>query len=375
MPKQHADIIIIGAGIAGAGLAAMIAGDRKVIILEAEDHPGYHSTGRSAAVLIQNYGNTTIRALTRISRSYLEHPPEGLNSHALLHTRGCLFTAAENNCDDIKTLMQQAEGLTAVTAEEAQAMIPALKPDAVHMAAYEAAAADIDVAALHQGWLRMAKMSGAELNVRERVKTIKRTHNLWQLETDRHAYTAPVIVNAAGAWADPVARMAGVKPAGIVPKRRSIAILPEPAHYHASDWPIFGNVNDTWYCKPETGRLLVSPADEDPVEPMDAYVDDLVLAEGLHRFEQAVDFPVSRIEGSWAGLRSFAPDNTPVVGFAPDADGFFWLAGQGGYGIQTAPAISQLAAVLITGARPASSFSSDILASISPNRFIENRTY
>ncbi len=212
------------------------------------------------------------------------------------------------------------------------------------MAAYEATAADIDVAALHQGWLRMAKRAGTRMNVRERVTSIKRTNHLWQLETNSDTYSAPVIVNAAGAWADSVACMAGVKPVGIVPKRHTIAILPEPESYNVSQWPIFGNINDTWYCKPETGRLLVSPADADPVAPMDAYVDDLVLAEGLHRFEQAVDFPVLRLEGNWAGLRSFAPDNTPVVGFAPDAKDFFWLAGQGGYGIQTAPAISQLAA-------------------------------
>ncbi|GAA4652742.1 FAD-dependent oxidoreductase [Kistimonas scapharcae] len=369
MPAQHADIIIIGAGIAGAGLAAMVADERGVIILEAEDHPGYHSTGRSAAVLIQNYGNATIRALTRISRTYLEQPPEALTDHSLLHRRGCLFTATENNGDNVRELLKEAEGLTAVTPDEALRLIPALKPDAVYMAAYEATAADIDVAALHQGWLRMAKRSGAQLHIRERVTSIKHTNHLWHLETDSNAYSAPVIVNAAGAWADTVACMAGVKPVGIVPKRRSIAILPEPSSYNVSEWPMFGNVNDTWYCKPETGRLLVSPADEDPVEPMDAYVDDLVLAEGLHRFEQAVNFPVSRIEGSWAGLRSFTPDNTPVAGFSPDAEGFFWLAGQGGYGIQTAPAISELAASMLTSNVQRHLYTSPIITALSPKRF------
>ena len=368
MSRYHADIIIIGAGIAGAGLAAHVADVRDVIILEAEDQPGYHSTGRSAAVLIQNYGNATIRTLTRMSRSYFEHPPEALSRHSLLNPRGCLFTADKNNSSDILDLMQQAEGLHAVTTEEALKIVPALKPEALHMAAYEASASDIDVATLHQGWLRMAKASGAALNVRERVISIERTHVLWQLETNDHTYAAPVIVNAAGAWADTVARMAGVQPAGIVPKRRSMAILPEPASYNVSEWPLFGNVNDTWYCKPETGRLLVSPADEDPVEPMDAYVDDLVLAEGLHRFEQAVDFPVSRIEGSWAGLRSFAPDNTPVVGFAPDRQGFFWLAGQGGYGIQTAPMLSQLATTLLLKQAPSSPFSPELIAALTPMR-------
>ncbi len=369
MPKYHADIIIIGAGIAGAGLAAQLAGVRDLIILEAEDLPGYHSTGRSAAVLIQNYGNATIRALTRMSRSYLEQPPEALCSHSLLHRRGCLFTADKNNSNDILELMQQAERLRAVSPEEALEIVPALQPEAVHMAAYEASAADIDVATLHQGWLRIAKASGAKLKVRERVIAIERTRNLWQLETTDHTYTAPVMVNAAGAWADTVARMAGVPPVGIVPKRRSMAILPEPASYNVNEWPLFGNVNDTWYCKPETGRLLVSPADEDPVEPMDAYVDDLVLAEGLHRFEQAVDFPVSRIEGNWAGLRAFAPDNTPVVGLAPDAEGFFWLAGQGGYGIQAAPAISKLANALITQDTPDKAFQDEHIQALSPCRF------
>ena len=369
MPEQHADIIIIGAGIAGAGLAAMLADDRDVIILEAEDHPGYHSTGRSAAVLIQNYGNATIRSLTRISRPYLEQPPEDLTDHSLLHRRGCLFTATENNCDDVRELLKTVEGLTAITPQEAQRMVPALKPDAVHMAAYEATAADIDVAALHQGWLRMAKHAGVRLNVRERVKAIHRTKHVWQLATDSNTYAAPVIVNAAGAWADTIAHMAGVNPVGIVPKRHSIAILPEPESHDVSQWPMFGNINNTWYCKPETGRLLVSPADEDPVSPMDAYVDDLVLAEGLHRFEQAMDFPVFRLEGNWAGLRSFAPDNTPVVGFAPDREGFFWLAGQGGYGIQTAPAISQLAKAIITQDTPDKAFRDEQIQALSPYRF------
>ncbi len=366
---NHADILIIGAGIAGAGLAAMIARHKKVIILEAEDHPGYHSTGRSAAVLIQNYGNQSIRQLTRLSRPYLVTPPQSLCDHSLLHERGCLFVETDEHGRYLYDLLSQSEGLTELTKEDACKLVPALRPDKFYQAAYEAAAGDIDVAALHQGWLKAAKAGGAKLIVNARVTRITRQNCLWSVEAGSAYYKAPVIVNAAGAWADHVAEMARVKPVGIIPKRRTIAVLPELEPYKVSQWPMFGNINDTWYAKPETGRLLVSPADEDPVAAQDIHVDDMVLAEGLYRFEQAVNYPVRRVERSWAGLRCFAADNTPVVGFASDADDFFWLAGQGGYGIQTSPALSRLAASLVMKASPDDCYPIELISALSPLRF------
>ena len=367
---NQADILIIGAGIAGAGLAAMVANHKKVIILEAEDHPGYHSTGRSAAVLIQNYGNKTIRQLTRLSRPYLDKPPQSVCDHSLLHRRGCLFVETDEKGVYLAELLNNAEGLTEITKKEALELIPVLRPDKFYQAAYEPAAADIDVAALHQGWLKMGKKQGAELNVNARVIHIYKKCNDWCLETDSACYRAPVIVNAAGAWADNIALMAGISSIGITPKRRTIAVLPEPELHDVRRWPMFGNINDTWYGKPDGGRLLVSPADADPVEAQDIHLDDMVLAEGLYRFEQAVDFPVTRVERSWAGLRCFASDETPVVGFAPGCEGFFWLAGQGGYGIQTAPALSQLASTLVRKEMPESAFSVDLIAALSPARFL-----
>ncbi|MGB1272426.1 MAG: NAD(P)/FAD-dependent oxidoreductase, partial [Endozoicomonas sp.] len=321
------DIIIIGAGIAGAGLAAMLDARLKVIILEAEEYPGYHSTGRSAAVLIQNYGNPVIRQLTRLSRPYLESPPQELSQRSLLHRRGCLFLGTETTCSDIDELLKQAEGLVEVSIETALELIPALKQEKILKATYEASASDIDVAALHQGWLAMAKARGVILQLRQPVSRIEKTGKSWLVTTASEAFSAPIIVNASGAWADTIASMAGIRALGITPKRRTIAVMPAPSTYTINNWPMFGNINNTWYGKPETGRLLVSPADEDPVAPQDVHVDDRVLAEGLYRFEQAVNFPVARVERSWAGLRCFAPDETPVVGFAPEAEGFFWLAG------------------------------------------------
>src|SRR6056297_3352718 len=199
------------------------------------------------------------------------------------------------------------------------------------------------------------------------VTAIQRGHAAWQVTAGDRPFTAPVLVNAAGAWADPVARLAGVAPLGITPMRRSAALLPAPLGHDISRWPLFGSISETWYAKPDAGKLMVSPADEDPVAPHDAWPDDMVLAEGLHRYEQAVTVPVTRVDHSWAGLRSFTADRTPVAGFAPEADGFFWLAGQGGYGVQTAPALARLTAALVTGAEPG--LSDATVAALSPARF------
>ncbi len=362
------DIIIVGAGIAGIGLAAALGPGRKVLILEQEERHGYHSTGRSAAIFIQNYGNATIRALNVASAPLFRQGDARWFSHPLLTRRGMLSVAGEDGLDDHRQLLDESPDIEVLTPDEAFAMVPALRRDWLAAAAYEADAQDIDVSALHEGWLRQARANGAELRVNAGLAGARRQGGRWLVETAKGEAGAPVLVNAAGAWADDVAVRAGVAPVGLQPMRRTIGVLPSPDGYDIAGWPLIADSAEGWYAKPDAGKLYVSPADEVPVEPHDAFVDDMALAEGLFRFEQAMDIAVTRVERSWAGLRTFAPDRTPVAGFDPTADGFFWLAGQGGYGIQTSPALSMLAAALIGGGEPAAQLA-DAAKALSPARF------
>jgi D-arginine dehydrogenase len=364
----RADIAIIGAGIAGAGLAADVAGDYRTVVIEMEDRPGYHTTGRSAAIFIQNYGNAPIRALNRFSAGWYANADRKLFPNPLLTPRGCLFVADEHGLDHHRTLMAEDEGLQELSAEQAVALVPILKREQIVVGSYEKDSKDIDVAALHQGWLKQAKAAGAELVTDAPMTGAERANGVWKIETAKARVEAKIIVNAAGAWADAVAELAGQARVGLQPLRRSMAVLPAPENFDTKHWPLFGDAAESWYCKPDSGRLLVSPSEEDPVEPHDAFADDMVLAEGLSRFEHAVTVPVTRVERSWAGLRTFAPDRTPVAGFDRSADGFFWLAGQGGYGIQTAPGLSRLAGSLIRRATPPAGLE-EIVSALSPDRF------
>jgi D-arginine dehydrogenase len=364
----EADVVVVGAGIAGAGVAADLARDFRAVIVEKEDRPGYHSTGRSAAIFIQNYGNTVIRTLNRESAPLFNGADRDLFPYPLLSPRGMVNVADASGLEDHDALLAESEGLREISPEEAVVMVPILRIEAIAAASYEADAQDIDVAALHQGWLKSAKAAGAKLLTNSVVVSGERVDGRWILETGNVRIAAPVVVNAAGAWADAVAKTLGVEPLRLQPLRRSIAVLPAPEGHDTRHWPLFGDVGESWYAKPDGGRLLVSPADEDPVEPHDAFADDMVLAEGLHRFEQAITVPVTHVERSWAGLRTFAPDRTPVAGFDGSSDGFFWLAGQGGYGIQTSPALSRLTGQLIRQAALPAEMEA-IVPALSPNRF------
>jgi D-arginine dehydrogenase len=363
-----AEIAVIGAGIAGTGIAADLARDFRVVVIEQEERPGYHSTGRSAALFIQNYGNAVIRALNRASAPLFFGANRDLFPHPLLTKRGFLAVADAETIDAHHALISESEGLRELSADEAVAMVPILRKDAIAAACYEEDAQDIDVAALHQGWLKAAKAAGMRLITGNGVFSGHYADGRWVLETRDYRVAAPIIVNAAGAWGDVVAKSLGVEPVGLQPLRRSMAVLPAPKGFDSRGWPLFNDAAERWYAKPDGGRLFVSPADQDPVEPHDAFADDMVLAEGLYRFEQAVTIPVTHVERSWAGLRTFAPDRTPVAGFDRTADGFFWLAGQGGYGIQTAPGLSALAGALIRQSAPAGELEA-IVPALSPNRF------
>ncbi len=364
--KNTPDVIVIGGGIAGLSAAAELARDARVTVIEAEAQPGYHATGRSAAIYIRNYGNAVLRAINAASEPTLVQP-NGICDHSLLSPRGELLIASEDEVAQIDAYADGSVGLDRLTGAEAVRMVPILRPERIASAIYESGAQSIDVDLMLQGYLHLLKARGGSVITNFRTAEIIYKSGTWKVSAGDQTLSAPILVNAAGAWADEVAGMAGAAPIGLQPMRRSAAIVPLGTVHDVMRWPLFGTISETWYAKPEGGKLMVSPADEDPVAPHDAWPDDMVLAEGLDRYEQAVTVPVTRIERSWAGLRSFAPDRSPVVGFARDCDGFFWLAGQGGYGVQTAPALSQVTAALIMGRVPA--LAPDILAAIAPDRF------
>ncbi|MBS3649534.1 FAD-binding oxidoreductase [Pseudaminobacter sp. 19-2017] len=363
-----ADVAVIGAGIAGAGVAAELARDFRVVMIEREDRPGHHSTGRSAALFIPNYGNGVIRALNRASGPLFHGAASDLFPHPLLTDRGLLYVADPDGVGAHRELLAESEGIQEISVDEALAMVPILRRDGIVEASFEEDAHDIDVAALHQGWLKAAKQGGAVLYTQCEVISGERRDGQWLIKTSQGEVFANIVVNAAGAWGDIVAKACGLEPIGLQPLRRSMAVLPGPAGYDIRRWPSFNDARERWYAKPDGGRLFVSPADEDPVDPHDAYPDDMVLAEGLDRFQQLVNYEVTHLERSWAGLRTFAPDHTPVAGFDRTAEGFFWLAGQGGYGIQTSPALSLLAGQLIRQAEPSAELGA-IVPALSPNRF------
>lgn len=363
--SETADVLVIGGGIAGIGAAARLAPDANVIVLEQEEAIGYHSTGRSAAIFIRNYGNTTIRALNRFSEPVMCEP-EGIADSSLLSPRGELLVAREEDIPAFEAYIAGSDGMEELSPGEAAALVPILRPERISRAVIERDARDIDVDRLLQGFARMLRAHGGKIVTRAEAKVVARTGGVWKIRTNAGEFEAPVVINAAGAWADVIARRADVPPVGLQPKRRSAVIIPAPDGHDVSHWPLFGSAAENWYAKPEAGKLMISPADEDPVDPHDAWPDDMVLAEGISRFEESTTVTVTRVERSWAGLRCFVADRTPVAGFAPDTEGFFWLAGQGGYGVQTSPALSQLAADLVLG-RPAP-LAPEVVAALSPAR-------
>ncbi|XDZ66720.1 NAD(P)/FAD-dependent oxidoreductase [Alphaproteobacteria bacterium LSUCC0684] len=349
--RAEADFCVIGGGIAGISVAALLSAEASVVVLESEDVIGFHSTGRSAAMYIANYGPPAIRVMTKLSGSVFENPA-GITDAPLLSPRGELIVAREDEIPDLEKYLDGSEGMERIDARAAVDLMPILNPQYIHAAAYEAGAADINVAALFQGYAAILRRQGGEIITRARVQDMKWERGSWRVETAIGKVSAPVVINAAGGWADQVAMLADIDPKGIQPMRRSAALIPPPDGHDISRWPLVASASEDWYCRPDAGNLMVSPADEDPVEAQDIYPDDMVLAMGIHRFENATTCKVTRVSHRWAGLRSFAPDHNPVAGFDPQHAGFFWLAGQGGYGIQTSPAMAQYAFDLLMGQTP-----------------------
>lgn len=355
--------------MAGTSVAAALASTAKVALLEAESQPGFHTTGRSAALFVPNYGSPQFRALTRASAHFLQAPPAGFAAHPLLQPRGALYIA---RTDQQEQLEETRRGICAtncvvevLSPAEARTRIPSLRSDYVTAALYEPEVYDIDVAALLQGFLRQAKALGTHLYLAARCSTPQREDEAWRIRMDDETITAPVLVNAAGAWADELAVACGARPLGLRPLRRTAALIEAPTGITLTGWPAVFDVDEQFYFKPDASRLLISPADEEPSAPGDAYADDLTVALAVERIESALDFQVRRISHSWAGLRTFASDREPVIGFDAFVPGLFWCAGQGGYGIQSAAAAAQLAAAL---ARREAVPAAIIAAGVTPER-------
>ncbi|HKM60876.1 MAG TPA: FAD-binding oxidoreductase [Acidisphaera sp.] len=368
MDSHSFDVVIVGAGIAGATVGAHLAPTHRVALVEAEETAGYHSTGRSAALWFQNYGPSDVRTLTRLSRPFFEHPPAGFADVPLLHRRPVVFLAPEEQESELDALLADGIGLRELPVADVRAMVPALRPDYARRAAIEEDAFDMDVAAIHQGFLRMVRASGGVLSTRSRTGWIEARDGIWHVHaTGGAVFHAPIVVDAAGAWGDVVAQQAEVRPLGLQPKRRTGAII-DPSPWEARDWPLLNDVDQTWYVRPEARtRLMVSPADETDTHPHDVQPDEMDVAVAVERMQQALDIDVRRIEHSWAGLRTFTPDGSLAFGFDTRMRGFFWCVGQGGYGIQTSPAAGKLIADMIAGRDPGEAAS--MLPALDPKRF------
>ena len=360
------DVAIVGAGIAGASLAFFAAPHARVLLLEREEQPGLHSTGRSAAMFMESYGSPQVRALTRASRPFLEQPPAGFCTTPLLAPRGALYIARANQRNELRalydTLRQDGCPATWLDGAAARARVPVLLPQACDAAVLDPLAADLDVHALHQGFLRGARAHGAQLRCSAEVLSLQACapgracpegEGAWLLHTTTGTVRARRVVNAAGAWADELAARAGARPIGLEPRRRSAFVFEGPAGVDSASWPCVATVDESFYFKPEAGLLLGSPANADPVPPHDVMPEELDIATGIAHIEAATTLRIRRPRRTWAGLRSFVADGDLVGGFepglSPSAPGFFWLAAQGGYGIQTSAAMGACCAALLLG--------------------------
>lgn len=348
------DVAVIGGGIAGASIAAHLVPRASVVLIERESQPGYHATGRSAALFTEIYGSAPVRALSRASRPFLEQPPSGFAGAPILTPRGALHVGAAEDSEVLDRTFETAHRLVPTVARIDRAAVcrkvPAMRPETVAGGGvFEPDARDIDTNGLLQGFLRILRNGGGKILLDAPVTALSRGTDGWRIAAGGTEIRAHTIVNAAGAWGDALAALAGAAPVGLTPKRRTAFLIAPPSGMDTRSWPLTIGAHEDLYFKPDAGKLLVSPADETPSEPMDAQPDEMDIAVAIDRLAQRTTIEVRRVEHKWAGLRTFAPDKTPVAGYDPDIAGFFWLTGQGGYGFQTAPALAQLAAALVTG--------------------------
>lgn len=352
MHENDYDVLVIGGGIAGAGVASHLAAQCRVAVLEMEEQPGLHATGRSAALFAEAYGNPIVRALTLASRDFFFSPDPDFCAGALVSERKLMIVGRAEKREAFEQFIARempSHNLKLIDAEAALKLCPVLRKEGLLGAVLDVGVADIEVHSLHGGYLKQIKSRGGQLVLNAKVDRLAfdPAAQCWEVRTSQGAFRAPVVVNAAGAWADEIAVKAGVRPVGMEPRRRTAALIDVPAEMDAKAWPMLLTADEDFYMKPDAGLLLISPADETLSEPEDAQPEELDVAIAADRLHQITTIEVRRIKSKWAGLRTFVADRSPVVGFDPDTPGFFWLAGQGGYGVQTAPALSSLAAKLV----------------------------
>jgi D-arginine dehydrogenase len=372
---QTYDIAILGGGIAGLSLAYFLGASRSVVVIEREDNLGYHSTGRSAAEFVLRYNSPEVCTLAAISRDFFDHPPEGFTGVPLLVPRGGLMIANAEKLERFEAHFTVEQGktdkLTRLSIDEAVAMAPILDPSYLAGAYHDPEFWDIEVESLLQGYVKGARRAGVDIRQKAGVMAARDDGRHWLIDTEGETISARLVVNATGGWADPTAGLFGVAPIGIVPHRRTAILVDLSDGVDTRTMPEINELDDEFYIKPDAGRLLVSPADETPCEPGDVQPEEIDVAWAAHHLETATTMEVRRIARTWAGMRSFAPDRLPVVGPASDNPRFFWLAGQGGYGILSSPALGALAASLLIGSEVPAGFTRAGLAPtvFSPGRF------
>ena len=368
------DVVVVGGGIAGMSAAWALAGrGRRVAVVEREVSLTAHSTGRSVAQFLASYGRPANRVLSAASRPFLENGVDGLADSELLEPRNVLSVAPAGLEQQLSEWISanQTTGTPCELLDAADAikLCAALDPEWLEAAVIEYGGFDIDVAELHQAFLRGARAQGTAVLREHGVRALTRRDGCWQVDVGDQVLRCTTVVNAAGAWADEVARMAGVQPVGLQPYRRTVFTF--ASRFDSAGWPLVVGADESFYFKPEgADQILASPADEDPVEPCDVKPQEVDVAAGIEAVNRATVLDVRSIRSTWAGLRTFAPDRVPVVGFDPGAEGFFWCAGQGGTGIQTSPAMAALTADLISGETPAPPLG-DIAPELSPQRFVQ----
>lgn len=368
------DFLVVGGGVAGASAGYFLSESGTVTLLEMESAPGHHSTGRSAALFSEYYGNRAVRALTAASRPFFTTPPPGFADGPLLAPRGvvalCPLGAEERFAQVLATGLTAPTPVREIGPDEVREHCPVVRPGWYSRAMIKPAAMDIDVDRLHQGFLRGIRARGGRVVTSARVRGLARSDGVWRAATDAGEFTAPVVVDAAGAWADEVAALAGVGRVGLTPLRRTAFLADPPEGVEVAGWPMVADVTETFYFKPESGRLLISPVDQTPVPPGDARPDDLDVAIAIERVQETTTLVIRTVKHAWAGLRTAVADDTPVIGAAPDAPGFVWLAGLSGYGVQTSPTAGRIAAAAATGT-PLEGLAADIdAAEMTPDRFL-----
>jgi len=363
------DVAVVGGGIAGTSVAFFLSESCSVVVLEREQTLGFHSTGRSAAVFTECYGKPVVRRLAIASRSFLDRPPEGFSDVALLSQRGIAFVATDEQADRLDASVAQQQALVStvhgLTAAEAVDLCPVLDLDVVAGAVLEPGAMDLDVHALHSGYQRGVRRRGGEIRVGFGLDAARRVGDEWLIRSGEEEVRAGVLVDAAGAWCDEVAAASGVTPIGLVPKRRTAFTFAPPADSFSRSWPMVVDLDEQYYFKPEGPNVLGSPADTFPMEPHDVRHREEDVALGIERIQSVTTMSIRSVQSAWAGLRSFVRDDQPVNGWDEEVAGFYWLAGLGGFGIKTSPAMGSYAATMILDGTPSEDHSSTHLDPVS----------